>query len=254
MGIFSFFARAKAKSLGDDAIRALAAIDPETMSEAGLAQQEAELDKLLKEVAGARADHAREKSEAVAARDNLNRQIAAAEVLAGKLEQQTPGSSEYVALEATLTKQLDNIDRLTSETEREEAEEKDAAETLSIMESAAKEAADQLKQLRADLKEAANAQRKAETQAQRAQRDAERAATVAGIRKSGSAVNSALDAMRKNAAEAQQRADAARSKADLLNPSTPADPLLAQALAEAEGKAAPAVNPMDRLAALRNKK
>lgn len=251
MGFFSMFAKKKVEGAVENFAELLVKFDPETASEAQIAQLEEHLTKVSEECAKARIEYNREKKEADDIEALFNKRMSAAEILQTRLG--TADEASKAGIEESLTKLLTDLEEMNPEIEREKQEAVEAKEMLDELEGYTKEAATALKTARSTLDKAQRDMKRAQVQAERAKQKEERVKSMSGLKKSGSGFNVALGAMQKAATEAQASADAASTRAKLLKTtSVTEDANIAAALAEASGETKP-TSAADRLAALRKK-
>ncbi len=249
MGFFGMFVAKKVDEAIEDFAEALVKFDPETASEAQLAQLEENLGKVSTQCAEARQEYNREQKEANDIEALFNKRMSAAEILQTKLT--GADDSAKASIEASLTKLLTDLEEMGPELEREKQEAVEAKEILDELESYTKEAAETLKGARSSLTKARRDMEKAGLQAERAKQKEERVKSMAGLKKKGTGLNTALGAMQKAANDSKATADAASMRAKLLKPvEVSEDANIAAALAEASGETKP-VSVADRLAALK---
>lgn len=235
MSIFGFFAKAKLQQSGEKAAELLASIDPEGMTEAGIAELESKLKELSLEAAAARTDFERERSEAESARALYNRRLKAAEKLDGDLKS-APDNAE---IQTALTQILKLLEDSTPDVEREEREAVEAKQILDELEGSAREIAEELRQLRDTAKHAQQEMEKAEREKERAEKAEDRVKRLAGIKAKGSGFSSAIDAMNRAAENQRQQANAAKLRVEVLKPhEAPENRLIEDAMAAVEGKPA----------------
>jgi len=139
--------------------------------------------------------------------------------------------------------------------ERELAEARDAKELYDGMKNALEGFADRLKQAKNQIAAAQRAAKSAEMEKQRAQMKEQNARALANLQQSGNQMNTVVAAITAKADKDRLAAHAASERARLLTPTDieKDDPLIAAALAEAEGKSTAGTSTADRLAALRRK-
>ena len=248
------FGKVKVGQISQSITEAIVRFDPETASEAQIAEFEAQLNELTAKVATLRREYDKEQKEADAAQANYNRYLAAAEKLQNQIaDPATPGEKKG-SLEASLTNLLTTIEGLVPEMEREIKEAADAKDFLAQFEQAAVDAAHKVTTARVKLTEAARMMATAKLQKERATEKADHAAVLAGIRSGNDSLGTALSAMEKAAQKDQDAATAATIKADLLTKNVPQSIENDQNVRDALGEGT--VNPSnvsltDRLAALR---
>ena len=256
MSFLARFGQAKGNQLGRNIVEAIVRFDPETASEAQIAEFEDHLDQLTQRVAVLRREYDKEKKEADAAEANYNRYLAAAEKLEGQLRDPAL-ADKHAEIEKSLTGLLANLETLVPEVEREKEEATEAKAFLDQFEDAAKEAAtkvttarDQLKKARRDMESAAQRRVRAEARA-------EQTTVLAGIRQHSDSLGVALNAMNSAAQKDLDAAGAAEHKSVLLTQAMPKaiedDPIVREAMGTVTASPAPA-SLSERLAALKGKK
>ena len=251
------FGRAKVGQISQGITEAIVRFDPETASEAQIAEFEAQLNELTSKVATLRREYDNEQREADAAQANYNRYMSAAEKLQNQIADPATPVDKKGGLEASLANLLTTIEGLVPEMDREIQEAKDAKEFLAQFEQAAADAAHKVTTARTKLNEAARKMATAKLQKERASENAEHAAVLAGIRSGNDSLGTALSAMEKVAQKDQDAATAATLKASLLTKNIPqsieTDPNVRDALGEASPDSTQ-LSLTDRLAALNARK
>ncbi|MEI7955768.1 MAG: hypothetical protein WCJ66_11415 [Verrucomicrobiota bacterium] len=251
------FGRAKVGQISQSITEAIVRFDPETASEAQIAEFEAQLNVLTTKVATLRREYDNEQKEADAAQANYNRYMAAAEKLQNQIADPAIPSEKKASLEPSLSNLLTTIEGLVPEMEREIREAKEAKTFLAEFEQAAIEAAQKVTTARAKLTEAAHRMASAKLQRERATEMAEHAAVLAGIRSGNDSLGTALSAMEKVAQKDQDATTAATLKANLLTKHVPQSIENDQNVRDALGEASTSpssVSLTDRLAALKARK
>ena len=251
------FGKAKVGQISQGITEAIVRFDPETASEAQIAEFEAQLTELTTKVATLRREYDKEQKEADAAQANYNRYMTAAEKLQDQVADPTTPADKKGSLEASLANLLTTIEGLAPEMEREIQEAKDAKDFLAQFEQAAADAARKVTTARAKLSEAARKMATAKLQKERATENAEHAAVLAGIRTGNDSLGTALSAMEKVAQKDQDAATAATLKANLLTKNMPQNIENDQNVRDALGEASAGpsvVSLTDRLAALKARK
>lgn len=234
------------KSLNDAIVR----FDPEGASEAEIAAIEEQFDQVNREYSRAKSEFQKERKEADAILALRDKRMAAAEMLAGKVEADPTDTVSAQGLEQLLSA----LEDMQEEIDREVEEANDAEEIMNELDQTVKLYADKLKSARSDMRKAAMAMEKARRQEERAEEKARRAAVLAGLKKDTSSLGSALESMNRQAEEAQAKADAAKRKADLLGKSSvDENDAVAAAMAAVSGEKPAPTSAAERLAALRNK-
>lgn len=258
MQFFRTLLGVKGEKLGQGVVDALVELDPKSASAAQLRVMEQDLDKAGQLLTRLRADFQRERKEAVEARENYGRRLAAAEHLNNQLA--GAAADKRASLEASLATLLTQLEELQGEVEVEEREADEAETLVAEAEAAYREKAKALTEAKSALTKAERDMERAKIQESREKQRADRAAEVAGLRASGtSKLTVAVDAMSRRAEQARVNAEAARLKAqaltDLAGTSKPGlgDPNIEAALQAVGGAAAPALPIGDRLARLTGK-
>ena len=233
--------------------RFLVTLDPETATEAQMAEFSDQLAKASEELARARADYQREAREADEIAALYDKRLHAATIL----EQQSSEAadpSRKASLSESLQKLVVMLEQMKPDVEREKQEASDARQLLDELSRFVEESAEALKQARSRLEHAKSEMRRAELGKERAEKRAHSAEVLAGIKKDSGTFNVALDAMQKKADNAKLKADAANTRSRLLTPTSAEqeDSNIAAAMTQASGKPAPNTGSIsDRLAALK---
>ncbi|HQT76914.1 MAG TPA: hypothetical protein PLD10_07665 [Rhodopila sp.] len=234
-------------------IEALVRWDPKGASEAELRTMEQRLDELGLEVAAARSAYDRERKEYEQIQQLSNQRMAAAE----QLQKQAAAATDPTRkgeVERSLATLVTMLEQMAPEIDREKSEAEDAKGFLEMLEHAYNDAGAKLKEGRSVLEKARRDMARAAQQREMAERQAEAARRTAGLAAQTSGLTVALRSMQETARKDMEAADAAASKARLLRPTSPErdDPLIAAALASAEGRRLlPAPDLAGRLAALK---
>lgn len=256
MQFFRTLLGVKGEKVGRQVVDALVAMDPKSASVAQLRVMEADLDKAGKLLSSLRADLQRERNEAIQARENYDRRLAAAEHLNNQLA--VADGERRAALEASLTKLLSQLEELEGEVVVEEREAEEAEALVAEAESAYREKAKALAEAKSALTKAERDMQRASIQEERERERANRAAAVAGLRDDGgSKLNVAIDAMNRRAQEARSNAESARLKAKVLTDlsqksnESMGDANIAAALAAVGSGGTPALSVQERLARLK---
>ena len=108
--MFSFvksFVGVKGQQLGQDIVKAIVEIDPESATQAQLDQMERDLDKAGDVIQKLRSDYDREVREAEAASKRYNQLMAAAELLQAKLAD--PAVADHAGIEASLNRLVSQL-------------------------------------------------------------------------------------------------------------------------------------------------
>jgi predicted house-cleaning NTP pyrophosphatase (Maf/HAM1 superfamily) len=243
------------KNVGDTIMEKIVAFDPETASEAQIAELDEAFQKTSIQLAKARGEYDREQKEANEIAALYNQRMKAAEMLQGKLED--PANPSKTDIEASLAKLLALLEDMMPDVEREKLEADEAKEYLEDLTAHVEKMAQDLKQARSVLTRAQQDMRRAEEQKKRAEEKSEAAAVLAGIKKQGSQLNTALDVMRKRTDALKTETSAAETRAALLRPTKPEedDAHITAAMREAAGMPVEAPRSLsERLAALKDKK
>lgn len=258
MQFFRTLLGVKGEKVGRQVVDALVAMDPKSASIAQLRVMEADLDKTGKLLTNLRVDMQRERKEAIEARENYDRRLAAAEHLNNQLAG-TSDPDRRASLEASLAKLLSQLEEIEGEVGVEEREADEAEALVAEAEAAYREKARALTEAKTSLAKAERDMQRASIQEERERERAHRAAQIAGLRDDGggSKLNTAIDAMSRRAQEARSNAEAARMKAqaltDLSRKSSDdmGDADIQAALAAVGKGGAPALSVQERLARLK---
>ncbi|MCE5333596.1 MAG: hypothetical protein LLG06_03305 [Desulfobacteraceae bacterium] len=233
----------------------LVTLDPETATEAQIAEFSDQLRKASEELARARAGYQKEQKEANEIQMLYNKRLQAATILeAQAAEAADPG--QKASIQASLEKMINMLESMAPDVEREKRDAEDAKQLMDELTGFVEESARALKEARSRLDHAKSEMRRAELEQQRAEKRAKTAEVLAGIKKSGGTFNVALDAMQKKADESRVKADAATTRSSLLTPTNVEqdDTHIAAALAKASGQPEPGTQSIsERLAALKKK-
>lgn len=256
MQFFRTLLGVKGEKVGRQVVDALVAMDPKSASVAQLRVMEADLDKAGKLLSSLRADLQRERNEAIQARQDYDRRLAAAEHLNNQLA--VADGERRAALEASLAKLLAQLEELEGEVAVEEREADEAEALVAEAENAYREKAKALAEAKSALTKAERDMQRASIQEERERERADRAAAVAGLRDDGgSKLNVAIDAMNRRAQEARSNAESARLKAKVLTDlsqksnESMGDANIAAALAAVGTGGTPALSVQERLARLK---
>ncbi len=217
MQFFRTLLGVKGEKVGRQIVDALVELDPKSASTAQLRVMETDLDKAGKLLANLRVELQRERKEAVEARENYNRRLAAAEHL-NSLLAGTTDELKRASLESSLANLLTQLETLESEVLIEEREADEAEALVAEAEQAYREKAKMLTEAKSALTKAERDMERAKIQEEREKERANRAAQVAGLRGEGegSKLTVAVDAMQRRAQQARTNAEAARMKAQAL--------------------------------------
>ncbi|MQP64402.1 hypothetical protein GE253_03490 [Niveispirillum sp. SYP-B3756] len=217
MQFFRTLLGVKGEKVGRQIVDALVELDPKSASTAQLRVMETDLDKAGKLLANLRVELQREHKEAVEARENYNRRLAAAEHL-NSLLAGTTDEVKRASLESSLANLLTQLETLESEVLIEEREADEAEALVAEAEQAYREKAKMLTEAKSALTKAERDMERAKIQEEREKERANRAAQVAGLRGEGegSKLTVAVDAMQRRAQQARTNAEAARMKAQAL--------------------------------------
>ncbi|MEN6440715.1 MAG: hypothetical protein ABFD97_19255 [Syntrophobacter sp.] len=231
----------------------LVTLDPETATEAQIAEFSDQLTKASEELARARAEYKKEAREATEIQALYDKRLEAAAII----EQQvaaTEDPAQKASLSESLEKIVSMLEQMKPDVDREKLEADDAKAMMDELTKFVEESAAALRDARSRLEHAKADMRRAELEKERAEKRARTAEVLAGIKKGGGTFNVALDAMQKKADEAKVKADAANTRSSLLTPTDAEkdDKHIAAALAKASGKVDPSTASIsDRLAALK---
>lgn len=250
-GFFRAFAGVKGKEVARQVTDALVNLDPKAASAAQLAEMERDLDEAGALLMQTRSEYAHEHQDFAAAQVRFNANVAAAEVLQGKIKAATDNDTA-ASLQRSLDGLVARLETDQAELAQEKAEVDSAHDLLAEVEAAYTEKADQILRAKKDLESAQRDVARSGVERDRASRRADAAAKVAGLRdQEGNSLTTAIDAMRARAATNRQAAGAAVEKAQALGKgaSPEVDANVAAALREAKPEEARST--ADRLAALR---
>ncbi len=256
--MFSFmksFVGVKGQQLGQDIVKAIVEMDPESASQAQLDQMEKDLDKAGAVIQKLRTDYDRELREYQNVKKRYDQLLAAAELLQRKLD--APETADKAGIEASLGKLLGQLEDLQPEVDAEQKDVDEVKELIDQAQAAYRDKAAALTKAKQGLERAKRDMQRAVQDQERAAEKAQRAAEVSGLRDNKiNGLTVATDAMRNRADEARAKAEAAKLKAETLtNLSKPNsdDANIAEALKEVQGASAPSSGGSlaDRLAKLK---
>lgn len=233
----------------------LVTLDPETATEAQIAEFSDQLRKASEELARARADYLREQKEADEIQMLYNKRLQAATILEQQAAEATDPAMK-ASISASLEKMVAMLETMAPDIEREKRDAEDAKMLMDELTRFVEESAQALKEARSRLEHARSEMRRAELEQQRAEKRAKTAEVLAGIKKSGGTFNVALETMQKKTEESRMKADAALTRSTLLTPTDveKEDAHISAALSQAEGKPVQSGQSIaDRLAALKKK-
>lgn len=243
----------KAGDMQSGFLKLIVEFDPESASEAEIGELDTVLTKLTQQMVDAKAAWDKEQHQAAAIRDAYALRVAAAERL--QTQAQAAAPDEAARIETSLGKLVADLEKMAPDVEREESEAAEAKTYYDELNAAVKTASERLKTARARLTDAKRRMDTAKIRADRAAEQEERAKVLSGIKQQADKLGTAFDAMTKRAEELEATAQVHQEKAKLLAPAKEEeDPLIAQALRDASGTAAPQEKSLsDRLAALKQK-
>ncbi|HYA42134.1 MAG TPA: hypothetical protein VEF34_12575 [Syntrophobacteraceae bacterium] len=233
----------------------LVTLDPETATEAQIAEFSDQLKKASEELAKARDEYRKDEKAAEEIEALYENRLKAATIL----EQQAAEAvdqGQKDSISASLEKLVTMLEQMKPDVERERQDADEAKKMMDELTAFVEESAQALKEARSRLDHAKSEMRRAEIEQERAEKRARTAEVLAGIRKGSGTFNVALDAMQKKAEESRIKADAAMTRSRLLTPTDAEkeDAHISAALAKASGEGAPAGGSVsERLAALRKK-
>jgi len=215
----------------------LVTLDPETATEAQIAEFSDQLRKASEELASARAEYQREQKEADEIAALYNKRLQAATIIEHQIAD-AGDPAQQQSLSASLEKLVAMLEQMKPDVDREQQEAEDAKQMMTELTSFVEESAATLKDARVRLDHAQSEMRRAELEKERAEKRARTAEVLAGIKQGSGTFNVALDAMQKKAEQSKIKADAANTRSSLLTPTKPEkdDANIAAALAEASGK------------------
>ncbi len=231
----------------------LVTLDPETATEAQIAEFSDHLTKASEELAKARADYQREEKQARDIAALYDQRLQAATILEQQVSEASDPSGK-AALSASLEKLVSMLEQMKPEVDREREQAGEAKRMMEELSRFVEESAEALKQARSRLDHVKTEMRRAELEKERAEKRANTAEVLSGIKKDSGSFNVALDAMQKKADADRLKADAANERSRLLTPTSTEteDSNIAAAMTQASGKPAPQTGAVsDRLAALR---
>jgi chromosome segregation ATPase len=231
----------------------LVTIDPETATEAQIAEFSDQLRKASEELASARAEYQKENKEAEEIAALYNKRLQAATILEQQLSEAVDPAQKD-SLSASLEKIITMLEQMKPDVDREQQMAEEAKQMMNELTVFVEESAATLKDARVRLDHAKSEMRMAELEKERAEKRARTAEVLIGIKKGSGTFNVALDAMQKKADQSKIQADAANTRSKLLTPTKPEqdDANIAAALAKASGKpVAESSSISERLAALK---
>lgn len=231
----------------------LVTLDPETATEAQIAEFSDQLTKASEELARARADYQRDAREADEIAALYEKRLQAATIL-DQQNSEASDPAQKASLSASLEKLVAMLEQMKPDVEREKQEANDAKLMMDELTRFVEESAEALKQARFRLDHAKSEMKRAELEQVRSERRAHATEVLAGIKKDSGTFNIALDAMQKKADSARLKADAANTRSRLLTPTSTEenDANIASAMTQASGKPAPNSGSIsDRLNALK---
>lgn len=261
MQFFRTLLGVKGEQVGRQVVDALVELDPKSASIAQLRVMEADLDKAGKLLANLRVELQRERKEAVEARENYGRRLAAAEHLNNQLASAATDDVKRASLESSLANLLTQLEQLEEEVLIEEREADEAEALVAEAEAAYREKAKALSEAKTALAKAERDMERAKIEESREKERANRAAQIAGLRGEGdgSKLTVAVDAMQRRAQQARVNAEAARMKAQALtdlssrNSDNLGDANIEAALKAVSGGPASTLSVHERLARLSGK-
>ena len=259
-GMFGFlrsFGIEKLGKVGDTITQRIVSWDPETASQAEIEEMISELDKITTEAGNARVIYDRDQAETLAAQQNYDKLLSAAEILNKRLEESQSAGDQAKAQELTnsLNKLMESLEELKPEVEREAQETEEANAYFKELEELAQVTADKVKTAKDTLEKGRRDMQRAELERQRAQAMADKAQTTAGLKNETSNFGVALAAMNRQAEQAKAEAAGSDLKAKLLAVEpTGQDDNIKAALAEVAGEPETKnLSLSERLASLKNK-
>lgn len=216
INLFKNYGTEKVKKIDDAILMTMAKWDPKGMSEAEIKTKEQELEQISIEAINARNEFVREKQEYEIIKKNFSLLMAASERIQARIVTETNPAVKS-SLEESLTKAIQELEKMSPELDREKQEAEDAEHYLNEVSDAMKNMAAKLKTSRAEFQTAIRDMKNAAISEQRARDKEAMEKRLAGITETGSS-GSALAAMKKAASEAKNRAEAAKSRLELLRP------------------------------------
>lgn len=249
-GLFKSYVKNTAAGAGSSMVSLLAKLDPEGMSEAQIDEMDNALTEVTRQKVRAEADWKREQQEADVIKVNYDRRMSAAERIQKKMDEATSENDKIKFAEA-LGQLLDEIEKMSTDVDREVEEAKQAEAYFRELEDVVKTASEKLKTARKTLKDAQHRIERAEIAAKRAKEQEDQAKVLAGIKQGLDSGNAALDAMSKRAEKLEEDARVAKEKANMLSPtSSTSNSIIEDALKDTE-KPVSTESLSDRLARLK---
>lgn len=208
-GFFKNYSKVKVTSAAEALQEALARIDKDGVTEAGLLELDDKFRSLSTELVQERNRYEKEKKEADQVRELYDSRIAALGKLKAKLDAD-PTNTEITTAINTL---LDALEESETDLHREQQEADQAKQDLDYIEAAFNELSLQIKAFRQTADKAKRDLTRAEHEKERAEEAEERAKRVAGLIKSSTSLNTAIDSMNRAAEHTRTQAEAARLRA-----------------------------------------
>ena len=243
------FSREKINDAGRALTDAIVRFDPETASEAAIAEMEENFDNLNLEFSKAKQEWQKEQREADEVQKTYEQRLQAAELLQTQVAEGGRGVKDK---EAGLLQLLESLEGMQEDVELEAEEAADAKALMEELQQTVDILADKLKSARRDMKKAQNTLARAQAAEDRAKKQEDRAREIAGLKSSAGGLNTALDSLNRAADDAKAKADASSRKTTLIGGAKPEqNSAVTAALAEVSGKPAAPTSVADRLAALK---
>ena len=218
INFFKNYGVSKTEKIGDKIMEYVATRDPNGATEAEIKTMEEELDKISIEAAEARNSFLKEKREYEVINNNYSKMLSVAEKLQGKIVIETD-AAKRASLEESLSKLLSDLEKTHVDVEREKTEATDAEKFMDSINESVKMVADRLKTSRKDYADAIRDMKHSALMEEKAKSQEELTKRLAGISKTTTGGH-AITAIRKAAEDSRNRAEAAKTRSELLKPSS----------------------------------
>lgn len=159
----------------------LVTLDPETATEAQIAEFSDQLRKASEELAKARADYQKEEKQAEEIEALYQKRLQAAGILEQQLSD-TADSVQKASVSSSLEKIVTMLEQMKPDVERERKDAEDAKQLMDELTGFVEDSAQALKTARARLDHAKSDMRRAEIEQERAEKRAKTAEVLAGIK------------------------------------------------------------------------
>lgn len=232
---------------------ALVRVDPEAAIQADLDTMSQDVDKAGQVISKLRADLTREQKEGAAVDARYSELMGAAENIKGQIDNQETPADRRASLEASLSRLLDQIEKIVPQRDREHQDIEQTQALLTEAEAAYKEKVQALTEAKSTLTRARQDMQHSAIREERAAQRARQAEVVAGLKATPtSQLTVALASMQRATDAANQRTEAANMKAQALAGARDQeeDPNIKEAIAASKGQPS-GQSLADRLAALR---